>query len=76
MVSTAPQVLHWFVSVGLIATKGSLVGVRSWITIYHLERWASEIHAVLGCSIGVSNWHRGICGHALRRPSVCYYVRL
>jgi hypothetical protein len=46
VLSMASQVLHRFVSVRLIAARRSLAGLRSWITIYHVDRWACEIHAV------------------------------
>jgi len=46
VVSMASQVLHRFVSVSLIAVRRSLVGMRSWISMYHFDRWTSEIHAV------------------------------
>ena len=46
VVSMASQILHRFVSVSLIAARESLVGMRSWITMYHVERRTSEIHAV------------------------------
>jgi len=46
VLSTGPQVRHRFVSVRLIAAERSLVGVRLWITTYHVDRWAFEIHAV------------------------------
>jgi hypothetical protein len=46
VVSMASQVLHRFVSVRLTAARRSLVGVRLWITIYHVDRGVSEIHGV------------------------------
>jgi len=46
VVFMASQVLHRFVSVSLTAARSSLVGMRSWITIYHVDRWTPEIHAV------------------------------
>ena len=46
VVFMASQVLHRFVSVSLLAARRSLVGMRSWITIYRVDRWTSEIHAV------------------------------
>jgi hypothetical protein len=46
VVSKASQVLQRFVSFRLIAARQSLVGVKSWGTIYHVDRWVSEIHAV------------------------------
>jgi hypothetical protein len=77
VVSMASQVLHRFVSVSLIAARRSLVGMRSWITIYHVDCWTSKTMLCGGWSMGVSNLHRGICGRpASLRPSLYCYVCL
>ena len=43
-----PHLLHRFVSESLIAVNRYLMGVRSCITVNHVEFWASEIDAVWG----------------------------
>jgi len=78
IVSSAPQMLHRFVSERLITASRSLVGVRSWITVCATSTFGRPRSMLYGgWSTGVSNWHRDICGqYALSRSPLRYCVWL
>jgi hypothetical protein len=62
-VSTAPQVMHRFVSVKLIAARRSLVGVSSWTTMYQCRLLGVRDPCCMKVlTIGTSSWYQDVCG--------------